>query len=138
MNHTRGKEQSEGKAVFFPQCRDSTPKCVGHPDRSHRLGAMENCMQLHINLRSVRLGILDMLFQFLCVLQNHAQCAALTCSDEAHMRAELGLAWNLTANDSECFSCVISQCSQSVTMICPYMPQIPTYIVFIFTLSSYF
>ena len=50
--------------MFFPQCWDSTPKCVGHPDRSYRLGTMENCMQLHINLGSMRLGILDMLFQF--------------------------------------------------------------------------
>ena len=134
--------------MFFPQCRNSTPKCGGHPDCSHRLGAMENCMQLHIHLRSVRLGILDMLFQFYVFFKIMMRCSLILCAKPTWSRVRIlndfksctmrcshmlctkpTAAGNLTANDSGCFSCVISQCSPSVTMICPKFPH---------TLSSYF
>ena len=55
------------------------------------------------------------------------RCSHMLCTKPT---AELGLAGNLTANDSECFSRVISQCS---FIKCNNdMPQILTYIVFIF------
>ena len=38
---------------------------------------MENCMQLHIHLRSVRLGTLDMLFQFYVFFKIMMRCSPM-------------------------------------------------------------
>ena len=47
---------------------------------------MENCMQLHINLRSVRLGILDMLFQFYVFFKIMYTALLSHALHEAHSR----------------------------------------------------